>query len=194
MAKKKYNGHAKTFIFAPESAILRHLWGIHNNVRTAKYIVPGNAYSPANQSTSYLRVRVRSHSDAVVDYAKQYASTLGPIVMYKVGPGAGKKTVATIRVEGEGRFSEIVDTACRVCHEVYEASKSAHEADSAKPVLTLTCRVSDILARDETPWVEIFAVEKHAVPVEVWKEAVKELAEAVGSEAVFYPASIKEFE
>ena len=194
MAKKNYNGHAKTFIFAPESAILRHLWGIHNNVRTAKYIVPGNAYSPANQSTSYLRVRVRSHSDAVVDYAKQYASTLGPIVMYKVGPGAGKKTVATIRVEGAGRFSEIVDIACRVCHDVYERSKAAQKADPKSPVLTLTCRVSDIVARDETPWVEIFAVEKHAVPVEVWKEAVKELAEAVGSEAVFYPASIKEFD
>ena len=52
----------------------------------------------------------------------------------------------------------------------------------------------DIVARDETPWTEVFAVEKHqGVYREEWKAALQRLANAVGAEACFYHAHIEEY-
>lgn len=167
----------KVFLFAPANETLRALWAnFENNVRVAKYIRP-------NETQDFMRVRVRKNSNSVADITRQFAH-MGPIIEYTVGEGAGTKLVGTVRVPGAGRFDEVVSVAERICKEVYEEDRN----------LFLTCRVSDIVARDETPWTEVFAVEKHqGVYREEWKAALQRLAEAVGAEACFYHAHIEEY-
>ena len=176
----------KVFLFAPENAQLRNLLSSYVNVRRAVYVT-------AKDVVPYMRVRVRKKSNTVVGIARQFAQSFGPIVKYGVGTGQGRKKVATIRVEKEGCFDEIVKIASQVCKEVTEEAHKAHVADATKPEVHLTCRVSDIVARDETPWVEIFAVQKHQPPVEVWMAAVEKLSTAVGAKAQFHDAKIEEF-
>lgn len=184
--KAKETKKVKIFLFAPEDATLRTLLGHYNNVRSAKYITP-------KDSTDYIRVRVRKRSDSVSDIAKQFAFRVCPIIEYKLGVGQGSKLVGTVRIEGAGKFEDIVKKVENLCREVWNETHKAHVADKNSPEIFLTCRVSNIVARDETPWVEVFTVQKHAVPVDVWKQAVIRLAEAVGGEAFFHEASVKEF-
>jgi len=185
--KAKETKKVKVFLFAPVEPKLRTLLAVHNNVRDAKYVTP-------NETTDYIRVRVRKRSDSVIGIAKQFANVAAPIIEYKVGDGVkGDRIVATIRVPGAGRFAEVVAAAEKVCKEVWGASHKAHVQNSSCPEIFLTCRVSDIKARDETPWVEVFAVQKHAVPVELWKEQVVKLAKEVGCEPLFHNAKIVEF-
>ena len=186
MKEAKETKSVKVFLFAPVDAQLKSLLSGYVNVRKAVYIT-------AKDVVPYMRVRVRKRSNTVVGIARRFALSAGPIFEYRVGKGQGNKKVATIRVEKVGCFDEIVKIASQVCKEVTEEAHKAHVADATKPEVHLTCRVSDIVARDETPWVEIFAVQKHQPPVEVWMAAVNKLAEAVGATAQFHDAKIEEF-
>ena len=185
MRKAKETKKVKVFLFAPAHPQLSGLLAHYNNVRVAKYVTP-------NTEDDYIRVRVRKHSNSVSDIAKQFANIAAPVMEYTVGEGQGDKVVATIRIPA-GNFDEIVEIAKRVCEDVWNTSCDEHKADEKCPKIFLTCRVSDITARDETPWVEIFAVQRRVVLVDAWKEAVEKLAEAVGHEVVFHDAAIVEY-
>ena len=176
----------KVFLFAPENEQLKNLLSAYVNVRKAVYVT-------ATDIVPYMRARVRQKSNTVVGIARQFAQSSGPIFKYNVGKGQGRKKVATIRVEKGGCFDEIVKIVSQVCKDVTEETHQAHVADAKQKEVHLTCRVSDIVARDETPWVEIFAVQKHQPPVEVWMAAVEKLAAAVGAKAQFHDAKIEEF-
>jgi len=185
MGKAKETKKVKVFLFAPAHPQLMGLLAHYNNVRVAKYVTP-------NTEDDYIRVRVRKHSNSVSDIAKQFTAVATPIMEYSVGEGQGNKVVATIRIP-DGNFTEIVKIAKRVCEEVWKTSHEEHKNNAKCPEIFLTCRVSDIMARDETPWIEIFAVQRRAVLVDVWKKAVEKLAEAVGHDAVFHDAAIVEY-
>lgn len=185
MKKLKETQKVKVFLFAPAEPKLTKLLAHYNNVRVAKYVT-------ANTVDDFIRVRVRKRSNSVSDIAKQFANVVAPIMEYKVGEGQGDKVVATIRIPA-GDFDKTVEIAKSVCEDVWRTSQEEHKADAECPEIFFTCRVSNILARDETPWIEIFAVQKHAGFLDAWKKAVEKLAEAVGHEAVFHDAGIVEY-
>lgn len=179
----------KVFLFAPKNEQLEKLLEQHNNVREARYITP-------YESVPYMRVRVRKFSNGVVGIARQFAASAGPIVEYTVGHDIeSDKQVATIRIPEPERFDEVVALAEKFCKKVWKKSFAEHKADASKPELFFTCRVSKVTARTEkaNSWVEVFAVEKHAVPREVWQAAVISLAQDIGGEAIFYNAIINEY-
>lgn len=168
----------KVFLFAPENEQLKSLLSQHNNVRRAFYVTP-------RVCEPYMRVRVRQFSNSVIGIAKQFAATAGPIVEYSVGEDQGGKMVGTVRIPEVERFDEVVKTAKEFCEKTLADGKG----------FFFTCRVSEIIARTERQhsWVEIFAVERREVSREVWQDAVRALAEAIGGEAEFYSASVIEY-
>lgn len=130
-----------------------------------------------------MRVRVRQYSNSVADIAKALAEQCRPIVEYKVGENQGGKMVGTIRIPQVEDYEKVVEIAKDFCK------------NSDNQEMFFTCRVSKIVARDEKKqsWVEVFAVERRAVPREVWQDAVRQLAEKIGGEAEFYSASVTEY-
>ena len=182
----------KVFIFAPntEGSVMKRVLANYNNVRDSMYVTP-------NQRSEYLRVRVRNNSDSVIGVCRQFANICSPIVEYQLGEGIGSKLVGTIRVERKNKdddeFEKVIKIAQQVCCKVWRETKEEHRHDSSRPEVFLTCRVSDILARDETPWVEVFSVQKNSGTVNRWKAAVEEMAEALDSKAVFWQANITEY-
>ena len=166
----------KIFLFAPKSDLLANLLAQHNNVRESFYITP-------RVCEPYMRVRVRQFSNSVAGIAKALAEQCRPIVEYTVGEDQGGKMVGTIRIPQVEKFDEVVEIAKKFCR------------NSDNQEMFFTCRVSKIIARDEKKksWVEVFAVERRAVPREVWQGAVRQLAAEIGGEAEFYSASITEY-
>ena len=166
----------KIFLFAPKSELLGNLLAQHNNVRESFYITP-------RVCEPYMRVRVRQYSNSVADIAKALAEQCRPIVEYRVGENQGGKMVGTIRIPQIEDYDKVVEIAQKFCK------------DSDNQDMFFTCRVSKIVARDERKksWVEVFAVERRAVPREVWQNAVRQLAELIGGEAEFYSASVTEY-
>jgi len=192
MEAKKKEKKVKVFIFAPdtEGSVMRKVLSPYNNVRDSMYITP-------YQHSPYLRVRVRNNSDSVIGVCRQFAAICAPIVEYQLGEGIGSKLVGTIRVERKDKnvddFQKVIKIAEKICCKVWRETQEEHRHDSSRPEVFLTCRVSDILARDETPWVEIFSVQKNVGAVNRWKAAVEEMAEALGAKAVFWEANITEY-
>ena len=86
-----------------------------------------------------------------------------------------------LRVEGKS-FDEVVEVAKRITEEV-----------AAEHKIYLKMKVSDILARDETPWVEIFCSKNRRLSVEQWKPQLDKIAQALGSEVILWDAEIREF-
>ena len=176
----------KVFLFAPETEVLKKLLAQHNNVRECKYITP-------HECVPYMRVRVRKYSNSVVGIAQQFAASAGPIVEYSLGVEHGDKLVGTIRIAEIDRYDEVVAVAQKFCKKVLQESHALRK--TGQPEMFFTCRVSKIVAQKPGAhsWVEVFAVERHAVPCEYWKEAVTSLAQLIGGEAVFFNAEINEY-
>ena len=133
-----------------------------------------------------MRIRIRNHSNTTQGSCRAMAHRVAPITYYKLhayGYGDGKCTqvVGTIRVEGKS-FDEVVETAKRIVEEV-----------AAEHKVYLKMKVSDILARDETPWVEVFCSKNRRLSVEQWKPQLDKIAQALGSEVILWDAEIREF-
>lgn len=171
----------KRFLFAPKSASLKAaLESQSNNVRQAVYI---SRYV----TEDYMRIRIRNHSNTTQGICRAMAHRVAPITYYKLhayGQGDDKCTeiVGTIRVEGKS-FDEVVEVAKRIVEDVAAENK-----------IYLKMKVSNILARDETPWVEIFCSKNRRLSVEQWKPQLDKIAHALGAEVILWDAEIREFE
>ncbi len=170
----------KRFLFAPKNASLKAaLESQSNNVRQAVYL---SRYV----AEDYMRIRIRNHSNTTQGIARAMAHRVTPITYYKLhayGYGDDKCTqvVGTIRVEGKS-FDEVVEVAKCIIEEVAAYDK-----------IYLKMKVSDILARDETPWVEVFCTKNRRLRVDQWKPQLDKIAQALGSEVVLWDAEIREF-
>ena len=133
----------KRFIFAPKNESLKAaLESQSNNVRKSVYLSP---YS----EEEFMRIRVRNHSNTTQGICRALAHRVSPITYYKLhayghGDELCSAVVGTIRVENKP-YDEVVQTVKKVLDEVRAESK-----------IFLKLKVSDILAKDETPWVEVF--------------------------------------
>ena len=133
-----------------------------------------------------MRIRIRNHSNTTQGIARAMAHRVAPITYYKLhaygqGDELCTQVVGTIRVEGKS-FDEVVEVAKRIVEEVAAGTK-----------IYLKMKVSDILARDETPWVEIFCSKNRRLSVEQWKPQLDKIAQVLGSEVVLWDAEIREF-
>lgn len=183
MNNKKF----KVFLFAPYNKDLAKMLEIHNNLREACYITP-------YETVPYMRVRVRKCSTTVVEIAQRFAASAGPIMQYVVGDVESDKQVATIRIPTIERYDEVVKIASEFASKIHKETTEAHKLDKKLAPVFFTCRVSKVIARtkNDHSWVEVFMVERRAVPREQWQAAVEHLAEEIGGEAEFYNAKITE--
>ena len=169
----------KRFLFAPKSSSLKAaLASQSNNVRRCLYL---SRY----MSEEYMRIRVRNHSNTSQGICRAMAHRISPITYYKLHPYQKGdehciEVIGTIRVEGRS-FDEVVET-----------SKCLLEEIASKEKVYLKLFVSDILARDETPWVEIFSQKNHHLSVEKWKSHLNLVADALNSEVVLWDAEIRD--
>lgn len=113
------------------------------------------------------------------------AHRVSPITYYKLhayghGDELCSAVVGTIRVENKP-YDEVVQTVKKVLDEVRAESK-----------IFLKLKVSDILAKDETPWVEVFCSKNRRLTVEQWQPQLAKVAAALGAELVLWDAEIRE--
>ena len=170
----------KRFIFAPASESLKAaLSSQGNNVRKSQYM---STY----MSEAYLRIRIRNHSNTSQGICGAFVHRVSPIVYYKLhefGKGDDKcsTVVATMRVERQA-FESVV---AQVAAALPEIKKNAG--------VYLHVHVSDILARDERPWVEVFCVKNRRLEQEKWQAQVEKLAAGLGVKFELWDAEVREF-
>ena len=169
----------KRFIFAPKNESLKAaLESQSNNVRKSVYLSP---YS----EEEFMRIRVRNHSNTTQGICRALAHRVSPITYYKLhayghGDELCSAVVGTIRVENKP-YDEVVQTVKKVLDEVRAESK-----------IFLKLKGSDILAKDETPWVEVFCSKNRRLTVEQWQPQLAKVAAALGAELVLWDAEIRE--
>ncbi len=162
----------KVFIFAPQNAELNAALAAFNNVRECVYIT-------AHRAESYMRIRVRNNSNGSEGIAEYFAQRISPISIYRVGEGQGDELVGTIRVEATD-FASVVEIVQMMVDTLKEEKK-----------LPMKVKVSNILARDETPWVEILARKTRGASVDEWKNAFDEIALAFEASATYHDAAVQ---
>lgn len=162
----------KVFIFAPRDAKLEKALAPFNNVRECVYIT-------AHHAEPYMRIRVRKNSNGSEGIAVYFAQHLSPISIYRVGEGQGNELVGTIRIEA-GKFASVVETVQAMVDTLHLEKK-----------LPMKVRVSNILARDETPWVEILARKTRGGSVDEWKNAFDDMAASFGASATYHDAEVQ---